>query len=223
MSLTLYNTLSSNIAGVKIEVLLRFLDDIKVEFNRIPPTEWKSEEYLKINPLGKVPSLVTPEGPITESLTIMRYLARKAGKMYGTNAAETAAIDQWLEYFNTQVQPNMARFNYATFGIYATTKEQYDFARRELFSALKAVDTFLKENQFLGGKEISIADVAYVAQLRSYYRLAFDEKSRKNLPNFAKWFEDISATPQFMKHYGKLWLCQKEFTPDFTIWGDAKN
>jgi len=26
----------------------------------------------------------------------MRYFARKAGKMYGSNAAETASIDQWL-------------------------------------------------------------------------------------------------------------------------------
>lgn len=86
MSLKLYNPINPVAAGAKIEVLLRFFD-FNVELVRLPLAEWKSAEYLKKHPMGKVPTLETPEGCIFESNSIMRYFARKAGKMYGTNAA----------------------------------------------------------------------------------------------------------------------------------------
>jgi glutathione S-transferase len=86
MSHKLYSPQSLVSAGCKVEVLLRFFD-FQVEFERIPSSQWKSAEYLKKHPMGKVPTLETPEGCIFESHTIMRYFARKAGQMYGSNAA----------------------------------------------------------------------------------------------------------------------------------------
>lgn len=111
MSLVLYSPRINVTHGTKVEVVAKFLG-INLEFNRIPPTEWKTPEHLKRHPLGKVPVLETPEGCIYESLSIIRYLARKAGKLYGTSAAETAQIDQWLEFSNTQLQPYLAAINY---------------------------------------------------------------------------------------------------------------
>ena len=63
MSLTLYAPKSHVNAGAKVELAARFLE-IPLEFNRIPRTEWKSPEYLKKHPLGKIPTLETPEGCI---------------------------------------------------------------------------------------------------------------------------------------------------------------
>lgn len=121
MSYKLYNPVNIISAGSKVEVLLRFFE-FNVEFERIPGTEWKSEAYLKKNPFGKVPTLETPEGSIFESHSIMRYFARKANKMYGSTAAETASIDQWLEFINTQVNPSLARVHYAILGYFPVTK-----------------------------------------------------------------------------------------------------
>lgn len=107
---------------------------------------------MKVHPWGKVPSLQTSEGPIFESHAIMRHFARLAGKMYGSNVAETASIDQWLEFINTQLYPSITRVYYALFGYYPVTKELYDTSRKELWEVLKIVDGYLKDNQFLGGK-----------------------------------------------------------------------
>lgn len=125
----LYNPINPVSAGSKVEVLLRFFN-FDVEFVRIPFADWKSPEYLKKHPWGKVPTLETPEGCIFESNSILRYIARKAGKMYGSNAAETASIDQWLEFITTQVGPNLARVHYAILGYFPSTKDQYDAARK---------------------------------------------------------------------------------------------
>lgn len=38
----------------------------------------RSDEYLKVNPKGRVPALVTPEGTITETPAILFYIAQMA-------------------------------------------------------------------------------------------------------------------------------------------------
>ena len=213
MSYKLYSPQSLISAGAKVEVLLRFFD-FKVEFERIPFAQWKSAEYLQKHPWGKVPTLETPEGCIFESHSIMRYFARKAGKMYGSTAAETASIDQWLEFINTQINPNLSRVHYAILGFFPVTKEQYDAARKELWETLRLVDGWLKNNKFLGASEVSISDVALATNLRYAFRLIFDEKCRSNLPNLTRWFEEVSSLQPFQQHFGKLWLCTKEFVPE---------
>lgn len=103
---------------------------------------------------------------------------------------------------------------YAIFGYAPVTKDQYDTSRKDSWEVLKIVDGWLKDNKFLGGKDISIADVSMAVLLRYPFRLIFDEKSRKNLANLTKWFEEVSSLQQFKEHFGKLWLCQKEFIPE---------
>lgn len=115
MTYILNNPLHLNAAGTKCEILLRFLD-LPVQVYRIKWEQLQTPEYLHKHPLGKIPTLETPEGTIYESATILRYLARKAGKFYGKTAAETASIDQWLEYVNTQVGPLSVRTIYGTLG-----------------------------------------------------------------------------------------------------------
>jgi glutathione S-transferase len=63
--------------------------------------------------------------------------------MYGSNPAETAQIDQWLEFTNTQVQGFLGVINYAIFGYYPSTAERYEEAKKSLIEVLKIVDTHL--------------------------------------------------------------------------------
>lgn len=145
MSLILYSPKHHVTHGTKVEVVAKFLG-IDLELNRIPYADWKSAEHLKRHPLGKVPVLETPEGCIYESLSIIRYLARRSGKLYGGSAAETAQIDQWLEFTNTQVQPFLSVVNYAIFGYLPSTPEKYEEAKKSLQEVLKIVDTHLEKN-----------------------------------------------------------------------------
>ena len=80
---------------------------------------------------------------------------------------------------------------------------------------MRLVDGWLKNNKFLGSNEVSISDVSLASNLRYAFRLIFDEKNRTNLPNLTKWFEEVSNLQPFQQHFGKLWLCTKEFIPEF--------
>lgn len=216
MSLILHSPKAHLSHGTKVELVAKFLG-IELEFNRIPVTEWKSPEHLKRHPLGKVPVLETPEGCIYESLAIIRYLARRAGKLYGSTAAETAQIDQWLEFANSQLQPYLAGILYPLLGYGQSTPEKFDEVRKGLQEVLKIIDTHLEKNEFLGSKEISVADIVLSVQLRYLFILILDESARSGVPSLTKWFVNLMEHEQFKTFFGKTWLCQKVFIPDFTF------
>lgn len=50
--------------------------EFTVEYLDLLKGEQRTPEYLAINPRGKVPSLVTEQGPLTENLAIITYLDR---------------------------------------------------------------------------------------------------------------------------------------------------
>jgi len=216
MSLKLYSPQNFATAGAKVELFNRFIE-LPIEFIRIPWDQWKSPEYLAKHPLGKVPTLETPEGCIYESAAILRYLARKAGKFYGNTPAECATVDQWLEFLNSQISPLNMSTIYGILGYRQVTQEQYENGKKELLNALKVVNAQLGKTEFLAGNQISIADIAFIGGLRFYLRLIFDEAARTAIPHVVQWYERLFALPQISGFFGRPWLCVKELVPEFII------
>lgn len=220
MSLKLYHGNNHLTAGRRVEAVAAICG-VDIENIRVPAPEWKQPEHLKRNPFGKIPGMETPEGNLFESCTLMRYIARKAGKMYGNSPIETAQIDQWLEFFNTQIGSVMPVIYKTTFGYYVYPKEKFDDAMKELHDLIKILDAALKDSPYLGSKELNIADVAMALAFRPIMRLYIHEKTRNAYPNFTKWFQEVNSHKVLTKLFGKAWLCQKEFVPDFTFGKEA--
>ena len=68
-------------------------------------------EYLAINPNGKIPSIVDPDGPdgkpiaMMESGAILIYLAAKTGRFLPASARDKYAALQWLMFQMGRVGP----------------------------------------------------------------------------------------------------------------------
>ena len=62
---------------------------------------------------------------------------------------------------------------------------------------------------------MSVADALLPCILRYSFCLIFDEKTRGSFPNATEWFVKMCETPEYREYFGKTWLCQKEFVPDF--------
>src|SRR5919109_1889390 len=55
--------------------------------------------YLKLNPNGKVPTLVDGDVVVWESNTILRYLAGKAkSPLYPADAAKRTQVERWMDW-----------------------------------------------------------------------------------------------------------------------------
>ena len=95
---TLYTApLSGN--GRKVHI---FLEEVGAQYQLsrldLLKGEQKSSEYLKLNPNGKVPTLVDDGFVLWESNAILLYLAEKfpQARLLPTGAQDRARVFQWL-------------------------------------------------------------------------------------------------------------------------------
>ena len=79
-----------------------------VWFNVHKPREFPPE-FLELNPYGRVPLLVTPDGPLFESAATMVYLAEKEGGNFLPSGIgqERAQAFQWLFFLMSTFQPEV--------------------------------------------------------------------------------------------------------------------
>ena len=88
------------------------LNEIGVPFELVPLSfhrgETRGDEYLALNPAGKVPTLIDGDLVLTEVLAILFYLARKypeAGLMPGSGTAGEAQGLAWMSYIASAIHP----------------------------------------------------------------------------------------------------------------------
>ena len=158
-------------------------------------------EYLKINPNGKIPSIVDPRGPdgkpiaMMESGAILIYLARKTGKLFPQ--AERAQYDvlQWLMFQMGGVGPMFGQTHHflrAAKEPVPYAIERYMTETRRLYAVL---NDRLKVHDYLAGA-YSIADIATYPWVA---RHEWHKTDLNDFPHVRRWFDAISARPAVQK------------------------
>ncbi|MEP7240703.1 MAG: glutathione S-transferase N-terminal domain-containing protein [Devosia sp.] len=151
-------------------------------------------EFLAISPNNKIPAIVDPEGPdgapisIFESGAILKYLAEKFGRFYGTSWRERVEIDQWLFWQVGGFGPMLGQANH--FARYAKVKIPYAIDRyvNEAHRLYRVLDEQLARQaasgrQFVAGEGISIADFAIFDWSNGYANYTIEESE------FPAWFD----------------------------------
>ena len=188
--------------GRKVSIMLEELAlPYRVHAINIGKDDQFKPEYLRINPNGKIPSIVDPDGPdgkpisMMESGAILVYLADKTGKLLAKSGRPRYAALQWLMFQMGGVGPMFGQ----THHFLRAAKEQVPYAieryskeTRRLYGVL---DEHLKDHAFLAD-EYSIADVA------TYPWVARHEWHKVELgdfPGVKRWYDAISARPAVKK------------------------
>ena len=118
-------------------------------------------EYLKINPNGKIPSIVDPDGPdgkpisMMESGAILVYLADKTGRFFPQTSKYQ--ILQWLMFQMGSVGPMFGQahhFMRAKKDEVPYGSERYGNEAKRLYGVM---DRQLQANEYLSGAEYTIA------------------------------------------------------------------
>ncbi|MEW6268933.1 MAG: glutathione S-transferase N-terminal domain-containing protein [Thermodesulfobacteriota bacterium] len=156
--------------------------------------EQKRPEYLKLNPNGRIPTIVDrDEGgfAVFESGAILIYLAEKTGKLMPSDARGRSRVIQWLMFQMGGIGPMMGQAN--VFFRYFPEKiqpaiDRYQNECRRLFEVL---DTRLAESEFLAG-DYSIADIASWAWVRTY---KWSGVSIDGLEHLQRWLATLAARP----------------------------
>jgi glutathione S-transferase len=156
-----------------------------VDFNA---AQNRTPEFLRVNPMGKLPTLVDGDTIVTESAAIGLYLADRYG--YGTLApkvddAARATYLRWSLYAPSVIEPAA----YAHMAKWEFRAAQAGWGRYE--DVLDSIESAIGDGPYLLGERFSMADVIFGGTVR--YMLAF--KMLDPRPSFERYVERLSARP----------------------------
>jgi glutathione S-transferase len=156
--------------------------------------EQKEPWYLKINPNGRIPTIVDHGSggfAVFESGALMIYLAEKAGKLLPADVKGRSLVIQWLMFQMGGIGPMMGQAN--VFYRYAPERIPYAIERyqREVRRLFEVLDTRLTDHEFLAG-DYSIADIASWAWVRGY---KWSGVTLDGLPHLTRWLDAIGERP----------------------------
>jgi GSH-dependent disulfide-bond oxidoreductase len=202
--LQLYSTPTPN--GVKVSIML---EEIGLPYEphtiNIGANETWTEEFLSLNPNGKIPSIIDPNGPdgkplaLFESGAILLYLAEKSGQLLPKNPAQRYETIQWVFFQMAAVGPMFGQlgFFHKFAGREIEDKRPLERYRAESKRLLGVLEKRLEGRQWIMGDEYTIADISllgWVRNLVGFYG-AGELVEYDTLKNVPAWLERGLARP----------------------------
>jgi glutathione S-transferase len=165
----------------------------------------KSMEYLKINPNGRIPTLVDDGLVLFEAAAIVLYLVDQhpdAGLAPKFGTPDRAKFYQWLTFLTNSLQEELMIWQYpdrlsGTDAAATSVVRQGAEARASAY--LDVIEQHLKANGplFLGN-QLSAADFYLVMLARWARPMANPPRSR---PNIARLLDKVTALPSVRRAY----------------------
>ena len=178
-------------------------------FVNIMENETWGPEFLSLNPNGKIPAILDPDGPggkplgLWESGAILVYLAEKSGKLLPADPAQRYEAIQWVMWQMGGLGPMFGQlgFFHKFAGREWEDKRPRDRYARESHRLIRVLEQRLADREWLVGDDFSIADIAslgWVRNLITFYGagelVGYDE-----LVNVPRWLERALARPAVAK------------------------
>jgi GSH-dependent disulfide-bond oxidoreductase len=202
--LQLYSLPTPN--GVKVSIML---EEIGLPYEphtiNIGQNETWTPEFLSLNPNGKIPAIIDPDGPggkplaLFESGAILLYLAEKTGKFLPSDPAQRYETIQWVFFQMAAVGPMFGQlgFFHKFAGREIEDKRPLERYQAESKRLLGVLETRLDGREWLMGDAYTIADISmlgWVRNLVGFYGAGelVDYGSLKNVP---AWLERGLARP----------------------------
>ena len=192
--------------GVKVSIML---EEIGLPYEAhtidIGKNETWTPEFLSLNPNGKIPAIIDPDGPggnplgLFESGAILVYLAEKTGKFLPTDPAQRYETLAWVFFQMAAIGPMFGQVGF--FHKFAGREyedkrplERYVTESKRLLGVLEAR---LEGRDWIMDEAYTIADIAtlgWVRNLVGFYGAGdlIDYASLKHVP---AWLERGLARP----------------------------
>lgn len=191
----------------RAKYVLFTLTELNLDFQHVKINPFEEEknapEYLKLNPLGQVPTLVDGDFVLTEAMAINFYLARKygAGKLWVNRLEDEALIYKWTFFAITQMEAACVDLilHRKVFDEKDRDINVVQAAEQKLIKPLQVLNDYLAGKDFLVGNQFSVADIN-LAGVLSYAQGGEYDFSRFN--NVAKFLGAILSRPAYKKVVG---------------------
>jgi len=149
-------------------------------------------EYLAVNPMGKVPTLVHGDLIIRQSFDTLRYLFEQTGQFGYANWEEQARIGDWIGFSVDYFSFGLARLRFERLFGAGDQTDTFAHFKKSADRGLGIIEPHLGENDWLACGRPTIADMS------CYPVATFMEDAGYNPadhPNFSAWRTRFEALP----------------------------
>ena len=169
-------------------------------------------EFLSLNPNGKIPAIIDPDGPggkpfaLFESGAILIYLADKSGQFISLDPALRYETIQWVFFQNAGIGPMFGQVGYFNKFAGKEIEDKRPLQRYvgEAKRLLGVLDARLDGRDWITGADYSIADIStlgWVRNLITFYE-ARDLVEFDRLKHVPAWLERGLARPAVERGLG---------------------
>jgi len=163
-------------------------DLVKVDL-KAKKTE-NGDDFAQINPKGQVPALMLDNGELlTEGPAILQMIADKAGKNLApaADSPERYRLQEWLNFIGTELHKSFSPLFQP-----AIPDEVKSFFKDRIMGKFKYADSKLANQDYLMGKQFTVADGYLFVMLTWAERVKMDLSALKNLMAFK---DRVAARP----------------------------
>ncbi len=166
------------------------IEETGIDYEHVPTSfmgDAQSEEYLAVNPNGRIPALVDGDMKLFESMAINFYLAKKyAPHLIPDGLQGEAQALQWSVWAISEIEPLQTQIVVQKFFTPDDKKDEAVMARtaRGLERPLKVLDTHLAQRDYLLGNEFSLADLSLAGVMDLLNMVEFDTSA---WPHVQRW------------------------------------
>ncbi len=202
--LQLYSAQTPN--GVKISIMLEEIGlPYEAHYVDIAQNESWTPEFLALNPNGKIPAIIDPNGPTGEPLAlfesgaILVYLGEKTRMLLPADPARRYETLQWVFFQMAAIGPIFGQvgFFHKFAGREIADKRPLERYRVEARRLIGVIDTRLEGRKWIMGADYTIADISmlgWVRNLIGFYE-ARDLVGFDDFPRVGEWLERGLARP----------------------------
>jgi len=176
----------------------------------------KTPEFLKMNPMGQIPTFQTPDGPLFESMAIARYVASKGSaseQLLGKTSYEQAVIDQWIHFCRSNFEGLYPLFAFAA-GWRPYEEKSFNEALAKVEKAFTGLELSFNhhDRKFVVGNHVTLADIVIGTSLSAALKTSLDTAFFSKYPKVHAYLHRFFSEPNVQALIGPFPFVEK-FTP----------
>ena len=174
------------------------IEETGIDYEHVPVSygaDSKADDYLAVNPNGRIPALIDGDLQLFESMAINLYLAKNyGGALYPTAAADEARAWQWSVWAISELEPLQMQIVIQKFFTPEDKREPkvVERATKGLQRPLQVLDAALDGCDSLLGAAFSVADLNVASVMYLMQMIRFDYSG---FANVQRWADACYARP----------------------------
>lgn len=100
-----------------------------------------------------------------------------------------------MSFFNSEVLPQLGNWYRPLLGKIPYNKKAVEEAQKASLKAISVAETHLRDNTYLVGERITLADLFSVGIIARGFEFFFDQEWRSQNPNVSRWYETVYNQP----------------------------